>query len=285
MSVKMLEEDIVNNGSEWAPGTKNLFAVHENFLTGQFGLHIPQKYLGRLDSKYEKNFLIRNPFWVDERFINGEDFFAIGIGPLGFGIVRPDKNRRILDGNYNKGVIQGARSSARIYNAAVQDKASKIINDIIFDPKNAGTLLKSLSGHDFEEVVAELLSKKGFSVILTKKSRDGGKDIIAATCDDSGKPVLMLVECKNIDTKKTLGPLHVRALVGQFYTDKKDDNTVSYACLVTTAKKIGPAAIVLEETHNELSVKDFEGLMNWINRYGEVRNGSIWVANPLTEFV
>jgi hypothetical protein len=292
LSAKMLDEDLENKGilkssnPEYYKGTKFLFGVVENFLTGQFGIHIPSRDFFNLDSKYKNNLLIKSPFWVDESLINGENHCRIGsFGPFGFGfgIVQPENNRKILDGCFDQDIIRKARKAGRIYTASVQNKAKNIIQEITSNPSNAKAILGSINPYAFEELVAEILADNGFDVILTPKSGDGGKDIIAVTINEE-KPVIMLVECKRRPVEKTLGPVEFSALVGHFYTDIKHNDMVSFASLITTAGKIGSAALSMEEDHHQLSIKDFDNLTKWLSEYGKVKN-NLWIPNPLAEFI
>ena len=107
--------------------TKYLLGVEENILTGQFGLHLPQDYIERVDKKYLSNVQIKTPLWIDEKFINGEPFFYIG--SFGFGNVNPTENRKILEGNFSKSIIEQARQSTLRYTIEVQNQALAFIND------------------------------------------------------------------------------------------------------------------------------------------------------------
>ena len=73
------------------------------------------------------------------------------------------------------------------------------VNDWMLNELNKNpTDLYQLSSRRFEELVAELLIRKGYNVELTPATRDGGKDIYAARKDDLGS-FLYIVECKNIN--------------------------------------------------------------------------------------
>lgn len=52
-----------------------------------------------------------------------------------------------------------------------------------------------MSSRDFELFVAEIFEKRGFSVKITPKTRDGGKDIIATKADPI--PYTLIIECKH----------------------------------------------------------------------------------------
>ena len=83
-----------------------------------------------------------------------------------------------------------------------------------------------------------MLIDKGFDILLTPRTGDGGKDIIAAYTFER-EPIIMMVECKRRPVDLTLGPIELRALVGQFYYEKTENSKINYAMLVTSAGKFG----------------------------------------------
>ncbi|NOQ27634.1 MAG: hypothetical protein GQ564_19905 [Bacteroidales bacterium] len=263
-------------------GAERMFGIDENFLTEQFGLHVPLKYWGKLPVKYKTNIQNKTPLWVNEEFINGEPFFALGVGQFGFANVNPIENRKILQGNYSPEIIAEARNTTRIYTTIIQNRATRIINDILSKPINAAKLLETLDPYVFEELIAELLVDKGFDIYLTKGSGDGGKDIMAAyTFDD--EPVLMMVECKRRKHSSTFGPAEVRALIGQYFMDKGEKN-ITHLALMTTSNSIGPEALRMEEKLDELSIKNCQGILDWIKGYGQIKNG-LWMPEKFNEII
>lgn len=75
------------------------------------------------------------------------------------------------------------------------------------------TYMHELTSRDFEEMMAKLFAKMGYSVELTKKTRDGGKDIYIAKKNEIGK-FLFLVECKKYAPNNPVGVDVVRNLYG-----------------------------------------------------------------------
>lgn len=263
--------------------TKYLLSVKENILTGQFGLHLPQDYIEKVDKKYLSNVQIKTPLWIDEKFINGEPFFAWGIGPFGFESVNPAENRKILEGNFSKSIIEQARQSTRKYTIDVQNQAMQIINDYISKPAIRQKIIETIDPFKFEELVAELLIDKGFDIYLTPRTGDGGKDIIAAYTFDQ-EPIIMMVECKRRPTTLTLGPIELRALVGQFYYEKIENSKINYAMLVTSAGKFGNTSITMSENLKDVSIIDFDKLNNWLLNYGRVKN-SLWLPETFDKII
>jgi len=73
-------------------------------------------------------------------------------------------------------------------------------------------LMKKISPREFEELVAELLHQHDFeNIILTPRSGDGGRDVIA-TQRCAGIPVLFAFECKRY--QKKVGIETMRTLLG-----------------------------------------------------------------------
>lgn len=263
--------------------TKYKYGVEENVLSAQYGLHVPSPDWDTLDRKYWKNVQVKNPLWIDEKFLNGDPFFAIGHTPLGFGfgVVDPAKVRGILEGNYSRDLIEEVRGSGRKYTVEVHDLAKDAILDMQKDPVFQRHLLSSMDPYRFEELVAELLRGQGFEVFLTKRSRDGGRDIIAAFYED-GTEYLMMVDCKRKSDHITLGPENVRALLGQYYVETITGSGFNCAMLVTSAGGFGPSSLKLQEQVYELSLKSRKEISEWITDYGRFYNG-LWVPKKFKE--
>ncbi|OBQ45409.1 MAG: hypothetical protein AN484_02250 [Aphanizomenon flos-aquae WA102] len=260
-----------------------MFGVHENILSGQFGLHISQDYWADLDINYKSNIQVYNPLWVDEKFINGEQFFSIGNSPFGFGlgVINPKETRKILEGNFSDNLIKEVRNSGRAYTLEVHNSTRKIIEEINQDREVKKAILDSIDPYKFEELIAELLRSQGFDTFLTSKSGDGGRDIIAAFYEN-GREYLMMVECKRRRGNTVLGPIEARALLGQFYFEKVQGTGFNCAMLVTSAGSIGPSALNLQEGMTDLSIRGRNEIMEWISSYGAIYN-NLWVPKRFNE--
>lgn len=70
-----------------------------------------------------------------------------------------------------------------------------------------------LTPRQFEEVIAELYQKCGYTVELTKQTRDGGKDIYLAHKNDIGT-FLYLVQCKKYSKDHPVGVSVLREIYG-----------------------------------------------------------------------
>lgn len=81
--------------------------------------------------------------------------------------------------------------------------------------------MHELSPRDFEEMMAKLFADLGYSVELTKKTRDGGKDIYIAKKNEIGK-FLFLVECKKYAPNHPVGVDVVKSLYGVMGMEKTE---------------------------------------------------------------
>lgn len=82
----------------------------------------------------------------------------------------------------------------------------------------------------FEEIVAEIFRKFGYEIELTKKTRDGGKDIIALRKSEDKVIERLLIECKHWQSKIYVKP--IRNLIGVAVTQ---DELPTDVILATTS--------------------------------------------------
>lgn len=125
--------------------------------------------------------------------------------------------------------------------------------------------LKQINRRLFEELIAELFDGFGFNVELTKKTRDGGRDIVAIKSTEVN--LKYLIECKRPDPNNVVGIRPVRELFGV-----KQDEKASKAILATTTYFSPDALQFFERNKWELEPKDFEGINNWIADYLKIKN-------------
>ena len=125
-------------------------------------------------------------------------------------------------------------------------------------------LLKDLNRRLFEEVVAEVFHGLGYEVELTKRTRDGGKDIIAIRTIDS-VAIRYLIECKRPDPGKPIGVSTVRELLGVSI-----DDPTTKALLVTTTSFTRDANLLIDRHWWRLEGKDYEDVVKWITQYNRL---------------
>ncbi len=123
--------------------------------------------------------------------------------------------------------------------------------------KNPTDLFK-LSPRRFEELIAEVLMRKGYSVELTPETRDGGKDIYVARKDDLGS-FLYLVECKHYEPTHKVGVSVIRDLYGVLSKEK-----ATYGIVVTTSDFTKPAKDFQQDIKFQMSLKNFNSIQKWL---------------------
>jgi len=147
----------------------------------------------------------------------------------------------------------GAPESQRIIVdlRSVNDRLLEHVHD------NPG-LLYELSSRRFEELVAELLSRLGYSITLTPRSKDGGKDIYAAKKDALGS-FLFVVECKRYAAPNSIGVGLVRQLNGVVEAER-----ATAGILVTTSFFTRGAQEFQKTVPHRMSLKDYFGIQEWL---------------------
>ncbi len=118
-----------------------------------------------------------------------------------------------------------------IYNAYDLISFYESIPELISALKYSPELMREITPREFEEVVTEIFRSKGFDVDLTKRTSDGGKDIIAIHTDGLGIKNKYFIECKRYAEDNKVGVALVRALQGVKNTKDGPNKTI----LVTTS--------------------------------------------------
>ncbi len=112
----------------------------------------------------------------------------------------------------------------------------------------------------FEAIVAEMIQDAGWSVELTKQTRDGGYDIMCLRNDIHGFPVTMLVETKLYGFDHAVGLPMVDRLMG--VRDRKD---ADLAVLITNTRITKDAWVAWEDrVGRDLAFIDREELLEWL---------------------
>lgn len=147
------------------------------------------------------------------------------------------------------------------YNGSTIIEVSKFVDDKIvsYFHKNPHEL-KTMDRRLFEELVAELFHGFKYQVELTKRTRDGGKDIIAIKQDDIN--VKYLIECKRPDPGNKVTIETVRGLYGV-----KTSDGATKGIVVTTAYLTKDAKQFIDKHQWELEGKEYEDLRCWLQKY------------------
>lgn len=133
------------------------------------------------------------------------------------------------------------------------------VNDELLNLLNSNPdYLYQLSYRKFEEVIAEILIRKGYYVELTPATRDGGKDIYVARKDDLGS-FLYLVECKKYAPNHHVGLNIIQRLYG-VVTDEK-----ATAGIIVTTSYFTKSAKDFQQRHSfQMSLQDFHSIKKWL---------------------
>ncbi|MCB6183863.1 restriction endonuclease [Leeia sp. TBRC 13508] len=176
--------------------------------------------------------------------------------------------------NYVESNIQGASTTdtpvfeyfPELYEAREFDLAIASTKEIILEIQSDPELIRNINSRQFEEVVAELFRNKGFQVELTKRTRDGGKDIIAISTDRFGIPLKYFIECKHYAETNTVGVDVVRALHGVKNTKDGPNKTI----IATTSSFSTDAIRFVEKEASsswDISLADYNQIVTWIDDY------------------
>ena len=121
--------------------------------------------------------------------------------------------------------------------------------------------LYDINPRKFEELIASILEDLGFTVELTQATRDGGRDIIASI-RNSVTNFLAYVECKRYAPGNKIDVGIIRQVQGVQYT-----NRPSKSIIVTTSFFTRDAVKEAKLIENQLDLKDFNDIKNWLEKY------------------
>ncbi|RKS23767.1 restriction system protein [Pseudomonas sp. WPR_5_2] len=160
----------------------------------------------------------------------------------------------------------GIQYLQELYQAEDLDLLWQSIPDLITALKSNPALIREISSRDFEELIAEIFRKKGFHVELTKRTRDGGKDIIAISTDKLGIKSKYFIECKRYAEDNKVGVEVVRALHGVKHTKEGPNKTI----IATTSSFTKAAKDFVDNEISsswDMALADFDQIMKWINSH------------------
>ena len=141
----------------------------------------------------------------------------------------------------------------------------KIISDIKAIEKDLIKLIKknprdiyTLTPREFEKFIAELYSKNGYNVVLTKETRDGGKDFIITNKSVLGNQ-LVYGQCKQKRSDKPVGISVIKELHSTVVMEKATAGIV-----VTSSYFSADATKFANEIRHTMSLVDFVKLNKMI---------------------
>lgn len=164
------------------------------------------------------------------------------------GIILPDRTP-----------IAEASPTGRAALVSVREVTDEILRSLSQDPFG----LHQLTPRRFEEVIAELVARRGYHVELTAHSRDGGVDIVALRNDDIAR-VCLAIECKRYDPQRRVQVGLVRQLHGVV-----SQRNFSAGVLVTTASFTRGALELQRDIPARLSLRDFDAVCGWLRGTGD----------------
>lgn len=132
-----------------------------------------------------------------------------------------------------------------------------LLDELIHNPHS----IFEITPRKFEEIVAEMLIRDGFSVTMTPETRDGGRDILVSNSNTLGEH-FYLVECKRYGPERPIGVSLVRALYGVVEAER-----ASAGLLVTTSYFTKDAIKFRDTIQHRMSFRDYEKLVKWIRSF------------------
>ncbi len=153
-----------------------------------------------------------------------------------------------------------------IYSAIDLFNLYDTVSELVIALQAEPALLTALEPRQFEEVTAEIFRDKGFEVELTKRTRDGGKDVIAFHKDQLGIQTKYIIECKHYSDNNKVGVDIVRALYGV----KNSRSGGNVGIIVTTSTFTSGAREFIENestTNLDLTLADKDQLLEWLKGY------------------
>ena len=119
--------------------------------------------------------------------------------------------------------------------------------------------LHRLSPREFEELVAELISRLGYDIHLMPGTRDGGVDIIASRSDSLAQQRL-LVQCKRYRPDRRVGVEKVRELYGVVQQERATGGVIA-----TTSYFTKGAVEEQRRIKYAMTLKDVEAIREWLS--------------------
>lgn len=139
----------------------------------------------------------------------------------------------------------------------VQELNNYLLRQLAAQPR----LMHDLHPRRFEELVAKLLEDQGCEVTLTKRTRDGGYDLLGRM--KSGlADLLFLAECKRYGPESKVGVEVVRNLYGV-----TELNKANLGLIITTSSFSKDAREEKLRIGPRIDLKEFSDLCDWLSPY------------------
>jgi len=166
------------------------------------------------------------------------------------------------DGDSHEVIYRDAQST--IDKTAIITDIKYISNAITHIYKNPSDIHK-LTSRQFEELIAELFTRQGYNVQLTKATRDGGKDLLILENKLIGN-FLIYTECKKYAPDKHVGINLVRELYGTIVYDR-----ATAGILITSSHFSKDAIAFTEKIKHQMSLIDYNKLKLWLEEINTLK--------------
>jgi restriction system protein len=144
---------------------------------------------------------------------------------------------------------------------------SQMVDEIARYPQK----LYALNPRQFEELIAEIFAQHHFSVDLTRRTRDGGRDIIAVR-SDLDIPVKYIIECKRYSMEMPVGVGLVRNLYGVQMQEGANKSVLATTSRFTQdAKKFATDA---NTTSWHMALKEFDDVAKWAREAAQLQKSA-----------
>ncbi len=166
--------------------------------------------------------------------------------------VRAFECEGIIDAD-GKSIVKDSKQEIELFSGLVV-ASDEVINYLSANPSK----MNDLTPRQFEEFIAELLSRQGYEIQLTPMTRDGGKDIYAARRDSLGS-FLYIVECKKNAPHRPVDVGVVRQLYGVIQEER-----VSGGIVATTSYFSPDAKNFCDRVKYQVGLKDYVDIQKWL---------------------
>lgn len=120
-------------------------------------------------------------------------------------------------------------------------------------------LLKTLDWRIFEEMLADILKTFGYTIELTKKTKDGGIDVFAIKSDKDFGQHKYILQAKRYTNSVQVSPIRELLYL-------HSEQGASKSCLATTSTFTKGAWELADKHRWTLELKDRDGILKWIDR-------------------
>ena len=166
----------------------------------------------------------------------------------------PEKNLDII---YKPCIVDAQGNPIDKAEPATKIIVSEVNDQLLFELSQNPNLLYNLSPYDFERVIARMFEKKGFSVKITPKTRDGGKDIFIARNDLCS--FLFYVECKKYAPNRPVGIDVIQRLYGVVSAEKATGGIIATTSHFT---KSAQNYVREQQLDHQITLQDYDTITN-----------------------